>query len=173
MSKARSSSHADCGAAPPAGRGPWPWLLAAGPALVVVASIASAWVAVSKVDPVVSEDYYKLGLTVNRRLPATPATAVAASATIVIGSDGAVSVVLPESVAAPTYMRLTLRQPGAREGDVEMLDASSAGSWSGKLHDVRAGRQIVTLESDAWHLPVTVVDRLPATIRLGGPDAKS
>ena len=172
MSKARSSSRAEAGA-PTVGRGPWPWLLAAGPALVVVASLVSAWLAVSKVDPVISEDYYKLGLTINRRLPATPATEAAPSATIIIGSDGAVSVRLPANVAAPTFMKLTLRRPGAREGDVEMLNASAARNWSGKLHDVRAGRQIVTLESDAWQLPVTIVDHLPATISLGGADAKS
>jgi hypothetical protein len=172
MSKARSSSPADTGATP-VGRGPWPWLLGAGPALVVVASLASAWLAVSKVDPVVADDYYKLGLTINRRLPAAPVTDAAPSATIVIGSDGMVSVRLPESVAAPAYMKLTLRRPGAREGDVEMLDASAARSWSGKLHDIRAGRQIVTLESDAWQLPVTIVEHLPATISLGGTDSKS
>ena len=33
--------------------------------------------------------------------------------------------------------------------------------------------QIVTLESDAWQLPVTIVEHLPATISLGGADAKS
>jgi len=172
MSKAHSSSRADARAAP-AGRGPWPWLLAAGPALVVVASLVSAWLAVNNVDPVISEDYYRLGLTINRRLPASPATEAAPSVTIVIGSDGAVSVRLPETVAAPTYMKLTLRRPGAREGDVEMLDASAARNWSGQLHDVRAGRQIVTLESDTWQLPVTIVDRLPATISFGGIHAKS
>ena len=129
MSKAPSSSRADAGA-PTVGRGPWPWLLAAGPALVVVASLASAWLAVSKVDPVISEDYYKLGLTINRRLPATPATEAAPSATIIIGSDGAVTVRLPANVAAPTFMKLTLLRPGAREGDVEMLDASAARNWS-------------------------------------------
>jgi len=172
MSKARSSSRADVRTAV-ATRGPWPWLLAAGPALVVVASLASAWLAVSKVDPVISEDYYKLGLTINRRLTAAPARQVAPSATIVIGSDGAVSVRLPDTVAAPTYMKLTLRRPGAREGDVEMLDASATRNWSGKLHSVGSGRQIVTLESDAWKLPVTIIERLPATIILGNSDAKS
>lgn len=171
MSKAHSSFRAD--GASRAARGPWPWLLAAGPALVVVASLASAWLAVTKLDPVVSEDYYKLGLTINRRLPASTALGAPPSATIVIQSDGAVSVRLSETAAVPTYVRLTLRSPGARGGDTEMLDAAAAGTWSGKLQDVRAGRQIVTLESDVWHLPVTVVERLPATIRLGGADAKS
>jgi hypothetical protein len=66
-----------------------------------------------------------------------------------------------------------LRRPGAREGDVEMLDTSAAGTWTGRLHDVRAGRQIVTLESDAWRLPVTVMDRLPVTIRLGAAASTS
>ena len=172
MSKARSYSHADTGATP-VRRGPWPWLLGAGPALVVVASLASAWLAVRNVDPVVADDYYKLGLTINRRLPATAVNEVSPSATIVIGADGAVSVRLPDGVAAPTYMKLTLRRPGAREGDVEMLDASAASRWSGKLHDIRAGRRIVTLESDAWRLPVTIVERLPATISLGGADIGS
>ena len=172
MSKARSSSPADTSATP-VRRGPWPWLLGAGPALVVIASLVSAWLAVSKVDPVVADDYYKLGLTINRRLPAIPVTEAAPSATIVIGSDGAVVVQLPESVAAPTYLRLTLRRPGAGKGDIEMLDASAARRWSGKVHDVGAGRQIVTLESDAWRLPVTVVEHLPATISLVGTGTKS
>ena len=51
MSKPRSSFPADSTIP----RGPWPWLLAAGPALVVVASLASAWLAISKSDPVVAE----------------------------------------------------------------------------------------------------------------------
>jgi hypothetical protein len=138
----------------------------------VVASLASAWLAVSRLDPIVSEDYYKLGLTINRRLPATP-VAAAPSATIAIEADGAVIVRLPESAAVPTYVRLTLRRPGAHDGDIEMLDASAAGTWSGRLHDVRPGRQIVTLESDTWQLPVTVMDRLPATITLGAAASKS
>jgi len=172
MSRARSSSPAEASAAP-AGRGPWPWLLAAGPALVVVASLGSAWLAISKLDPVISEDYYKLGLTINRRLPATAAVDAAPSATITIASDGAVSVRLSDTVVAPAYVKLTLRAPGAREGDVEMLGLSTSGGWSGHLRDVGTGRHIVTLESDAWRLPVTVVERLPATIRLGGTRSQS
>jgi len=163
MSKPRSSFPADSTIP----RGPWPWLLAAGPALVVVASLASAWLAISKSDPVVADDYYKLGLTINRKLAANAPVQAAPSATSVIGSSGHVSVRVPDTLAAPAFIRLTLRAPGARAGRVEMLVAAPGGGWSGKLHAVPSGRQIVTLESDAWHLPVTVVDHLPATIRLG------
>lgn len=168
MSKPRSSFPAESTAAAPA-RGPWPWLLAAGPALVVVASLVSAWLAISRSDPVVADDYYKLGLTINRRLAANPPAHAAPSATIVISSSGDVSVRLPDTVAAPSFVRLTLRAPGARVGGVEMLAAAPDGDWSGKLHALPTGRQIVTLESDAWQLPVTVIDHLPATIRLGAP----
>ena len=54
-----------------------------------------------------------------------------------------------------------------------MLGLSTSGRWSGHLRDVGAGRHIVTLESDAWRLPVTVVERLPATIRLGAAQSRS
>ena len=43
-------------------RSPWPWLLAAGPAIVVVASLASAWLAISGGDPGVADEYYTLGM---------------------------------------------------------------------------------------------------------------
>ena len=46
----------------------WPWLLMAGPALVVVASLYSGWLAVTSDDGVVADDYYKRGLSINRRL---------------------------------------------------------------------------------------------------------
>jgi hypothetical protein len=136
---------------------------------VVVASFASAWLAFTKVDPVVADDYYKLGLTINRRLPAVPDAKTIPAATLVIDAQGIVSVRLSGDAAAPAYVRLTLRRPGARDGDVMLLGPTVPGNWAGRVHDVGSGRQIVTLESDAWRLPVTLIDRLPATIRFGGP----
>ena len=50
-------------------REPWPWLLMAGPLVVVAASLASAWIAVKSDDGVVADDYYKQGLAINRKLP--------------------------------------------------------------------------------------------------------
>ena len=44
------------------------WLLIAGPALVVVAGVITAWIAVSHPDPVLSEDYYRQGLEINKTL---------------------------------------------------------------------------------------------------------
>jgi len=47
-------------------REPWPWLLMAGPAIVVVAGIVTAWIAVKNEDGLVADDYYKQGLAINQ-----------------------------------------------------------------------------------------------------------
>ena len=44
------------------------WLLIAGPALVIVASLVTAWIAVAHPDPVLSEDYDRQGLEINKTL---------------------------------------------------------------------------------------------------------
>ena len=46
----------------------WPWLLMAGPALAVVASLASAYLAVEGADPVIEDHYYERGLDINTTL---------------------------------------------------------------------------------------------------------
>ena len=46
------------------------WLLIAGPATVVVASLLTAWVAVATNDPVVDADYYRRGIEINKQLAA-------------------------------------------------------------------------------------------------------
>ncbi len=46
------------------------WLVIAGPAVVVVASIVTVIMAVRLPDPVVAEDYYRRGIEINKTLPA-------------------------------------------------------------------------------------------------------
>ena len=43
----------------------WPWLLMLGPALVVVAGIITGWLAWTRQDAMVVDDYYKRGKTIN------------------------------------------------------------------------------------------------------------
>ena len=57
------------------GAAPWwkhghVWLLIAGPAAVIVAGIATLWLAVKTPDPVVEADYYRRGIEINRTLAA-------------------------------------------------------------------------------------------------------
>ncbi|HEX6137297.1 MAG TPA: FixH family protein [Casimicrobiaceae bacterium] len=166
MSNRRSSSRADSRSPRPR-RGPWPWLLAAGPAAVVVASLAGAWVAVTSNDGVVADDYYKLGLTINRKLAADAPAARDPGATIALAANGEVRVRLQQA-SVPSHLRLSLRRPGERKSAAALeLRHVDGGEWVGAVQDVAPGRRIVTLESELWRLPVSVVDRLPAQIRLG------
>lgn len=165
MSPPPSSFPAD---ASHASRSRWPWLLAAGPAVVVVASLATAWIAFTRGDSVVAADYYKLGLTINRRLAASPARVDDPSGTLTVDRDGAVRLRLDAPSAAPARVTISLRHPGQREG-TGPLSLARAGDreWTGSLQESDAGRRIVAIESDVWRLPITVIDRLPATIRVG------
>ncbi len=54
------------------------WLVIAGPAVVVVAAIATAWIAVTHPDPVLAEDYYRQGIEINKTLAAGKQGALAA-----------------------------------------------------------------------------------------------
>ena len=49
-------------------REPWPWILMAGPAAVIVAGAATIWLAVASADGLVADDYYKRGLAINQDL---------------------------------------------------------------------------------------------------------
>lgn len=57
-------------AALPWWRYPHVWLVIAGPALVVVAALVTAWIAVRHPDPVLAEDYYRRGIEINKTLAA-------------------------------------------------------------------------------------------------------
>jgi uncharacterized protein len=148
-------------------RGPWPWLLGAGPALVVVASLATGWIALTRGDRVVADDYYKVGLSINRRLGAMPAPLPVPGATLTVGAAGDVHVRLSDSTPLPAQLRLTVSRPGdARASRPLMLARAADDEFVGVLRDVSNGRRIVTLASEAWTLPVTVVDHWPATLTL-------
>ena len=44
------------------------WLVLAGPLVVIVAGFISWWLAMSRPDPVVAEDYYQRGIDINKTL---------------------------------------------------------------------------------------------------------
>ena len=44
------------------------WMIIAGPAIVVVAGFVTLWLAISTPDPLVSNDYYREGLEINKKL---------------------------------------------------------------------------------------------------------
>ncbi len=56
------------------------WLVISGPLIVVVAALVTAWIAVTKQDPVLAQDYYRQGLEINKTLAAQGSLAPAMQA---------------------------------------------------------------------------------------------
>jgi hypothetical protein len=155
-------------------REPWPWLLMAGPFVAIVASLASAWLALKSDDGVVAQDYYQQGLRINQRLKHAAANAERElGATITVGAGGAVRVHMEGggTGAAPQSLRLTLARPASSTHDrIVILKPGPDGDYVGVLGAQKPGRWVVTLESGAWRLPTTTVAGPQSEIRLGAAD---
>jgi len=50
------------------------WLVLAGPVIVVIAGFITLYLAVSRPDPVLSPDYYRQGIEINKTLATDPAS---------------------------------------------------------------------------------------------------
>ena len=66
----------------PDSSGPWwkfghMWMVVGGPAVVVMASFVTIYLAVTRPDPVISEDYYQQGIQINQQLDAKSAASLA------------------------------------------------------------------------------------------------
>ena len=66
------SNSSAIGAEPPVTQPWWKyghvWLIIAGPLIVIVAGFVTLWLAISRPDPVVAEDYYRQGIGINKSL---------------------------------------------------------------------------------------------------------
>jgi len=137
-------------------REPWPWLLMAGPAAVVVAGVITAWIAVVTNDGVVADDYYKRGLAINQTLARD---AVAASrgyraSVHVTVANGAVTVTMA-GARRDGPLLLHLAHPGRPAMDrVVTLTQRAEGAYVGDLPPLSAGHWGLTLEDPArsWRL---------------------
>lgn len=132
---------------------------------MVVASFATLALALTHDDALVASNYYKLGLTINRKLAAEPTRVVEGTATVTIASDGQVRVRV--TGMAPSSLALSVHSP-ARRGPVVPLPLTLAteDEWTGTLPDIAPGRNIVVLAAGGRQFPVTIVEHLPATVRL-------
>jgi len=148
-------------------RQPWPWLLMAGPAIVVVASLFTGWLAVNTDDGVVADDYYKRGLSINQRLERVKrAEALHMTATLDIAADGAIRVMLespssdPEATPAAVRVFITHPTRAGQDRRAQLLRGPD-GRYAGRTEPVPPGRWLVAVETEAWRIPaVEVTDGL-------------
>lgn len=138
-------------------REPWPWLLMAGPATVIVAGVITTWIAFKTSDGLVADDYYKRGLAINSVLKREEVAAqrgIAAEVSRVrSGSQGELVVQL--SNAQPEALFVTLAHATRAGYDVRLrLARGSDGAYRAELPHMPAGRWRVVIDDPRgeWRL---------------------
>jgi uncharacterized protein len=153
-------------------RNRWPWLLMAGPLIVVVAGFATAWLAWSTEDGVVADDYYKRGLVINKQLErSSRGAALGLGAVLEVASDGALRLRLSGMADAPgpppaVRARLTHATRAGLDRSAT-LERGADGEYAGRVAPLPAGRWLVSVETDAWRLPTVEVSGTVTEVRLG------
>jgi len=138
-------------------REPWPWILMAGPAAVVVAGFVTLWLAVSTSDGLVAEDYYKQGLAINRVLAREStaermgivARAEPGTGRLVVHLEGhiapppALVARLAHATRAGYDMRLSLGREADGDYAAQMPPRLPAGHWHVSIEDPRREWRVV------------------------------
>ncbi|WP_018150284.1 FixH family protein [Leeia oryzae] len=87
----------------------WLWFLLIGPGIVVVASIVTIYIAVTKSDSLIVDDYYKEGTTINENITKDQKAAkLGLTAELVIGDDQRIRVFLHQTKNPVKYPKLKL-----------------------------------------------------------------
>lgn len=153
-------------AAKPWYREPWPWILMAGPAVVIVAGVFTAYLAVSTSDGLVADDYYKQGLAVNKTIASSEyAQKHGLSVAVKVTADG-FSMKLSASdndFVPPKSLVVTLSHPTRAGLDQTRVLERVGDSYAGKLRLPASGHWIILIEDEpkSWRLMGNVV--LPAS----------
>ncbi len=156
-------------------RNRWPWLLIAGPAIVVVAGFATAWLAWSTDDGVVADDYYRRGLVINKEIErGKRGVALGISAVLEVAPDGAMRLRLAGTTDAPpppaVRAKLTHATRTGWDRDTT-LTRGADGVYRGGMAPLPPGRWLVAVETDAWRLPTVEVSGVVGEVRLGAARA--
>jgi len=141
---------------------PWPWLLMAGPAMVVVAGTFTAYLAVVSNDGLVADDYYKQGLAINQTLSRDSASRqLGYRAHIAFTPDfGRVEVTFKSNRLTPDQLVLRIAHPGRPALDKLLpLTLERDSTYVSTFPALTPGRWQVTLEDSArsWRLVGDIV----------------
>jgi uncharacterized protein len=129
----------------------WPWILMAGPAIVVLASLFTAWLAIRSDDGLVADDYYKQGLAINQILSRSDAAGRLGIEAEIYLVDGRVRVLL--GAAGRGALTLQLAHPTRAGMDQSLkLTMVGPGIYEGRLRPLQPGRWHVLLETADWRL---------------------
>ncbi len=137
----------------------WPWVLIGLPGTVVVASIITLFIAINNADDIVSDEYYKEGLAINRTLAADEkAKALQVQAKLGVDfSTQQLSIDLQgQLLPAPKQLRVQFVHPVNADDDFTLfLTATAPARYAGRLPQPLQGRwtiEIADAEASAWRL---------------------
>lgn len=137
-------------------REPWPWIIMAGPAIVVVAGIATTVLAVRSADGLVADDYYKQGLAINRVIERDAgAKALGVSALVQFNEERTRVRVVLGGDAKPAALRLALSHPTIAGADQAIaLRPVAPGVYEGAMAAPRQNRFHLKVEDGEgrWRL---------------------
>ena len=123
----------------------WPWILMAGPAIVVVAGFVTMWIAFATNDGLVAEDYYKQGLAINRVIALEEAARKLGIAASISRGNEKLTVNLKGEAPPALFAQLTY---ATRAGlDLRLrLAPSAAGVYEAPLPPLARGHWRIALE---------------------------
>ncbi len=140
-------------------REPWPWILMAGPAAVVVAGFVTGWLAFATDDGLVEDDYYKKGLAINQTIARDQmAETLQLKAQLMVGGDATqlrVMLQKADTEAFPPVLRLKILHPARSDLDrVVTLERGASGYYEGKIRTLEPTRWRLVLEDtdSRWRL---------------------
>lgn len=136
----------------------------AGPLIVVIAGIITAWLAIVSNDGLVTEDYYRKGLAVNQTLASSErARAMGLTAGLTLTAESAtvrLSARAGRSFVPPASLRVTLSHPTRAGLDQVAVLMREGERYAGKLHLPASGHWLLLIENEeaeSWRLMGSVV----------------
>lgn len=138
-------------------REPWPWILMAGPAIVIVAGVITTWIAFASWDGLVA-DYYKRGLGINavlKREQAAVQRGIEARVERIGGETTGGQVRVRLRGAEPPVLFLSLVHATRSGNDIRLrLERGGDGSYATALPPLPAGhwRAVVDDARGEWRI---------------------
>lgn len=136
---------------------PWPWILMTGPVVVIIAGAITTWLAVVSNDGLVTDDYYKQGMTINQRLHRDQkAVELGLHADVMLsGMNLRLLLGAVDTTQYPEKIVIKFMHPTqAGKDHLVQMESEGQGFYSGRLAAEISGRWHVSIEDPAsqWRL---------------------
>jgi hypothetical protein len=152
-------------------REPWPWILAAGPVIAVVAGLYTYRLAVLSSDGLVAEDYYKQGLAAGKTIAQSDkAVAMGLKAHIRVAPESlAVRLSADNNFTRPASLKATLSHPTRAGMDQTAELLPSAEGYIARLRMPESGHWLLLIEDQekSWRVLGNLILPLNGEVVLG------